>query len=434
MGFLGKMFGSKEKKAETIETTLELLPTLIEKNFEARKETLEMNTAKKMSEIKYLHAKSLKLLEDVKSKDLQAKENQRLNKAAFTSKQQIEKQLEKLLVKMDPTDRGNTLEDIKAFSGEGNALLMNEIMSFRKNIIYTSVYLKDEMRVLGEALQGMLNNFLELTKLVNSESEMFEFEKIKEKIKEVQTVDIEFKKIDDSILEIVSLIASKEKEIIVAEHKKVKTQKGEGMEELKKIEAEKSLIASQKQELKSEVASLIATIDRPLQRFSSLVSSKRWVIDKEKQDILEGMITNPMLALKKDPSGEKFKEILQEIVKAITDGQIELKDREKEKRLGALNELLTFNFFEKVFWKLNEIQKRQTEIDGKLKENMVQKEINEEEDQIKNLSREKEELFDKKRQLESMKNETSEKIRKENDQILAFSEKMLGQKIIIKSG
>jgi len=434
MGFFGKVFGSKEKKAETLETTLELLPTLIEKNFEARKETLEMTTAKKMSEIKYLHAKSLKLLEDVKSKDLEAKDNQRLNKAAFTSKQQIEKQLEKLLIKMNPTDRGNTLEDIKAFSGEGNAILMSEIMSFRKNIVYTSVYLKDEMKALGEALQGMLNNFSDLAKLVENESEMFEFEKIRETIKNVQLVDLEIKKNGEDILTINKLIEEKENEIVLGQKKKAETQKGKGMIELQKLEEEKSVIAAQKQELKSEVSSLLTTIDRPLQRFSSLVSSKRWVIDKEKQDILEGMISDPMLALKKDPSGEKFKEILQEIVKAINDGQIDLKDREKEKRLNALQELLTFNFFEKVFWKLNEIQKKQTELDGKLKENLVGKELNEDEEHIKNLQREKEELLDKKRILTNTKNEISERLRKENEQIIAFSEKLLGQKIILKSG
>jgi len=433
MGFLNKLFGSKEKKIKTLETNLELLPTLIEKNFEARKEELELTTAKKMSEIKYLHAKSLKLLQDVKSKDLEAKENQRLNKAAFTSKKQIEKQLEKLLIKMDPTDRGSTLEDVKAFSGEGNSILMNEIMSFRKNIVYTSVYLKDEMKALGEALQGMLNNFSELNKLIANENEMFEFEKIKGKIKDVQTAELELKKADADVLKLKTLIETKEKEIIIEQKKKAETQKGEGMVGLKKLEEEKARLASQKQALKSEVSSLLTTIDRPLQRFSSLVSSKRWVIDKEKQGILDGMMTNPLLTLKKDPSGEKFKAILQEIVKAINDGQIELKDREKEKRLNALNELLTFNFFERVFWKLNEIQKTQTELDGKLKENLVQKEIMEEEDQIKSLEREREELKDTQRQLENVKSEISERMRKENEQIIAFSEKLLGQKIILKS-
>ncbi|MBT4870680.1 MAG: hypothetical protein HON47_03845 [Candidatus Diapherotrites archaeon] len=433
MGFLGKVFGSKEKKEETIETTLELLPTIIEKNFDARKKELEMNTAKKMSEIKFLHIKSLKLLEDIKSKDLEEKENQRFNKAAFTSKKQIEKQLEKLLIKMDPADRGNTLEDVKAFSGEGNAILVNEIMSFRKNIAYTSAYMKDEMKSLGESLQGMLNNFTELAKLLDNESEMFNFEKVKEKILDVQRVGNEIERLNKEIDEIDILIVSKEKEITSVEEKKKETQKGEGMLLLEKLEEEKASLASQKQKLKSEVSSLLSTIDRPLQRFNSLVSSGRWVIDKEKQEILNGMLTNPMLALKKDPSGEKFKEILQEVVKAINDEKIELKEREKEKRLNALNELLTFNFFEKVFWKLNEIQKKQSELEAKLKENTAQKELALEENKIKHAKKTNEELIEKKGKIKREKNELIEQTRKDNDEIITFSEQTLGKKIIIKS-
>ena len=433
MGFLDKIFGSKNKTPETIETTLELLPTLIEKNFEAKKQELEMTTAKKISEIKYLHAKSLKFLQDIKTKDLEEKENKRLNKAAFTSKQQIEKQLEKLLLKMDPTDRGNTLEDVKAYSGEGNALLTTEIMSFRKNIAYTSIYLKDEMKALGEALQGMLTNFSGLAKLIENEREMFEFEKVKGKITSMRSQDEETKKYDEEIKKINENVTSKEKEIKTKEENLQKTKRGEGMGELKKLEGTKATLAQEKQKLKSEVSSLLSTIDRPLQRFNSLVSSGRWVIDKEKQDILSGMLTNPMLALKKDPSGEKFKEILSEVVKAIKEGQIELKEREREKRLNALNELLTFNFFEKVFWKLNDIQKKHVDLDALLKANTIQKEINNEEESIKQINREKMDLLDKIRKIERDKLENSEKIRKENIEIIAFSEKILGKKLIIKS-
>jgi len=432
MGFLGKVFGSKEKKSEPLQTTLELLPTILEKDFEARKQTLEMSTAKKMSEIKYLHSKSLKLLEDIKTKELEEKENKRFNKAAFTSKKQIEKQLEKLLIKMDPTNRGGTLEDVKAFTGEGNAILINEITSFRKNITYTSIYLKDEMKTLGEALQGMLNNFQGLQKMLNDESEMFEFEKVKEKTLHAQGATSEVDRINNEITAVDSMIKEKEKDILNTKGKRDETTKGEGMVGLQKLEKEKSSLATQKQELKSEISSLLATIDRPLQRFNSLVSSGRWILGKEKQAILEGMLTNPLLALKKDPRGEKFKEILEEVVKAIQDRKIELKDREKEKRLNALNELLTFNFFEKVFWKLNDIQKKQTTLEGKLTENTVQKELATEENNIKTLGKEKDHLSEKKRTLEREKNEFGEKLRKEHEEIIAFSEKLLGKKIIIK--
>ena len=431
MGFLNKVFGSKEKKPETIETTLELLPTLIEKNFEVRKKELEMDSAKNISEIKYLHSKSLKLLEDIKKQEIEEKGNKRFNKAADTSKKQIEKQLEKLLLKMDPSDRGNTLEDVKSYSGEGNSLLVSEIMTFRKNIAYTSAYLKDEMKALGEALQGLLNNFSALQQMLDKEKEMFEFEKIKEKINTFSSSELE--NISNKIKDIENNIKEKDEMLKEAQEKKKNIISGDGMVGLAKLEADKASLATQKQELKTEVSSLMSTIDRPLQRFSSLVASGRWVLDKESQDILNGMITNPMLALKKDPSGEKFKSILGEVVKAIEDEKIELKDREKEKRLGALTEMLTFNFFEKVFWKLNDIQKKQSELEHQLKENTTQKELETEENTINTLQREKEELLEKKRLLEKEKSEINQKSREETQKIIDFSEKILGKKVIIKN-
>ena len=270
MGFLG-LFGKKEKTPTTIETTLELLPTLIEKNFQAKKQELEMATTKKISEIKYLHSKSLKLLQDIKSQDIEEKGNKRFNKAAFTSKQQIEKQLEKLLLKMNPVDRGNTLEDVKAFSGEGNAILVNEIMSFRKNIIYTSAYLKDEMKALGEALQGMLNNFSELEKLLADGHEIFEFEKIKEKINSSKSEDIKLVELNQKVKNLEEEITKKESEIQTQKENLEKILNGDTANGLKKLEEEKSALVSEKQKLKLEVSSLLSTVDRPLQRFNSLV-------------------------------------------------------------------------------------------------------------------------------------------------------------------
>jgi len=247
MGFFGKVFGPKEKKVETIETTLDLLPTLIEKDFEAKRKELEIVVAKKIAEIKYLHSKSLKLLEDITKKEIEEKENKRMNKAAFTSKKQIEKQLEKILTKIDPTNRGNNLDDIKALVGEGNSVLSNEIMAFRKNIVYTSVYLKDEMKALGEALQGMFTNFRELQKEIENVKEMFEFENIKNKINALNSLEIEKEKKQNEASEIKKLVEQKEKDITQSKKSLAELTRGKGAEELATIEKEKTQLAFEKQ-------------------------------------------------------------------------------------------------------------------------------------------------------------------------------------------
>jgi peptidoglycan hydrolase CwlO-like protein len=47
-------------------------------------------------------------------------------------------------------------------------------------------------------------------------------------------------------------------------------------------------------------------------------------------------------------------------------GAIELKEREKEKKMGAVEELLNFNFFSSVFWKINELDSELQSIEKKL--------------------------------------------------------------------
>jgi hypothetical protein len=427
MGFFNKIFG--DKKEEVIETNLELLPTIIEKDFSAREKELELVSAKKISEIKYLHSKSVKLLLDIKEKELTEKDNKRFNKAALTSKAQIEKQLEKLLEKINPTDRGNTLADVKAYAGEGHALLVNEIMAFRKNIAYTSAYLKDEMRELGETIQGMLTNFQDLNKAIEKEKEMFDFEKTKQKIKEILTMQSQIEEMTSQKEKLEKEKKEKEKEHIELAKKLSDFENGPKMQKIKELEGKKSSLGAQKQALKTEIASLLATIDRPLQRFQSLVASGRWKISKEHENVLNGFITNPMLGLKSDPGGEKFKEILQEIVKAIEDGKIDLKEKEKEKRMNALNEILTFNFFEQVFWKLNEIQKQQKEVEEGVNTNPAQKELAVLEEEVKEKEKEIEKLVDVIVLNQKKHTLLLENVEKEKEKILQFCEKALNKKI-----
>ena len=40
------------------------------------------------------------------------------------------------------------------------------------------------------------------------------------------------------------------------------------------------------------------------------------------------------------------------------------KDKEKETRLAAIQELINFDFFGKVFWKMNELQKKQIDLNS----------------------------------------------------------------------
>jgi hypothetical protein len=386
MGLLQKLFGGNDGP---VRATPELLRGMIEKDFKLREKELEDFVAKKMAEIKHLNSKSVKLLVDIQKKEIEEERGgARFNKAAVTAKKQVERQLMQLLEKLDPKERGKTLSDARAYSGEGFALMINEINAFRKNIVYTSVFIKEEMKELGNILQEMLDSFHEMNQKFGEYKSVFEFEKfcmmvekIGEERKIIREKEEERKALKKKMEEQNEALKNQETRIEVSLN-------SQGMRGLKAIEEEKNELLAKKQDLRSEVSSLINSIDRPLQRFKSLVSSGRWRIPKEEEEIMDAFIVNPLLALKKDPKAEKFKKVLKEIKKAIEEGEIVLKDKEKEKRLAALEELLAFDFFENVFWKINEAQKRQIEIEKEIEKNPAQKVVENEKERLKEIEKE----------------------------------------------
>jgi hypothetical protein len=433
MGFFGKIFASKEAVPAKIETTIDLLPTLIEKDFSSKIQELEMSTAKNLAELKFTYGKITELIKQISEKELEKKENERFNKAASTSKKQLEKQLTRLMEKISPEKVGNDLSDMRKYVGESYALLLNDVNTFRKSIAYTSVYLKEDMKQLGSSLQEFLNKLKSVQDKMNSNKELFEFENAKKKIQDLITQKKELKEIATKKEDITKKISNSETELQKAQQKNEDLKSGDEVKVLNNLEVEKKKLLDEKQQLKVEISSMLSTIDRPLQRFRALVDSGRWVMRKDEKDLLIAFITNPVLALKKDVNGKRFKEILKEIIKAIEEGKIELKDREKEKRLGALRELINFNFFEKIFWRLNEIQRKLIETEHKIKESIGQKMLLAEEEKEHGIAKEIEALKEEIDDLNKKQADLNRRIEKEETIVLNFGEKVLNKKIILKA-
>ncbi len=433
MGFFGKVFGQKQVEKGVLKTTLDLLPTLIEEDFSSRIKNIEMENAKEIAEIKFLHGKIIALVNEISGIELERKENERFNKAAATAKKQVEKQLLRLMEKISPENVGSDLSEIRKYVGESYSLLLNEVNSFRKSLAYTSVYLKEEMKQLGGLLQEFLNKLKEVHDKLEKESELFEFENAKERIELLRVNKKELLELTKEKTEVQEKINSEENELTKGNEKRDTLSKGNEIKELNALEIEKKTMLDEKQQLRVEVSSMLSTIDRPLQRFKALVDSGRWVLDRERKELLDAFIVNPMLALKKDVNGKAFKEILKEIVKAINDSKIELKDREKEKRLDALGELINFNFFEKIFWKLNEIQRKQMEIDHKIKESVGQKLLVAEEEKGAAIQKEINALKEEIVSITNKERVLNEQVLAEEKYVLSFGEKVLGRPIVLEN-
>lgn len=429
MGFLSKIFGNK--KQGEIKSNLETLPKLLEKNFNVKNNELEVFSAKKISELKFLYQKSNALLKKIKESDLEKKENERFNKAANTAKKQMQKQIEKILERIDPSKTSSELRSVYAYSKESFVFLFNEINSYRKSIAYTSVYLKDEMKELGSTLGEILKEFEEINKEFEKENDIFEFENLKEEIKNVQNINQEINKLNDNknnYEEDLKKIKENKKE---TENNLEKVKDSDNSKLLKKFEEEKSELLNKKQSLKIELTSMISTVDKPLNKYLILAKGGREKITKEEIDLLELFLTNPIYALKKDLKGESIKSILTKVLGAIEDEKIDLKEKEKEKRIDALRELISFDFFGNIFWKINQIQKEINEIEENLKSNSTVKDIKDLDEKISNLEKE---IKEKNNEIEIAKKEVTNKneiLDEKLNKITKFSEKILNKKVIL---
>ncbi len=137
---------------------------------------------------------------------------------------------------------------------------------------------------------------------------------------------------------------------------------------------------------------MFSNIERPLKKFNNLAESQSVSFPKSQKELLELYLNNPFSALKKDVKAEELKEILKSVKKAIEENAIEMDEREKEKRLNALGELISFDFFENVFWKMNQIDVQINEVEQNLILKNVSRKLSESENEIRKIERE---LFEK---------------------------------------
>jgi hypothetical protein len=227
-------------------------------------------------------------------------------------------------------------------------------------------------------------------------------------------------------------IAAMEKRLVEKKEGLEKKKSGKELVQLRELESALNELMVSKQELKTEISALILNVDRPLQRFNQLVESGRWVLPSKEKEILGLFLTNPVLALKSDPKAELFKKVLAEVIKAIEDNSVELKEKEKEKRLEALQEIINFDFFGKVFWRMNELQRKQDELNKEISKSDAKKEL---EKMITEIGAgEKEILGEKELLLESDRKLGAAQIELEREIAVVknFAEKSLNKLIVLE--
>ena len=248
------------------------------------------------------------------------------------------------------------------------AVLAKEIIDLRKSISYTGLVLKDEMKELGSTFEEIEKTLGEADSILRK-TRVDEIETIRESIGAVAGKISEAKTLDDKIKEAEEDVKRLEEEEKGELSSAGKLRESAEMKEMDEQLGKKSEASRRKQELKGKLIEKLGTVEKPMQRFSQMVESRKHLVDKELEDILRLYMTNPFIAIKRDPKGGELKKILQEVRQLVEKGSITLKDdREKEKKLEALDGLLEYNFFDEIFWEMNkadvELNKADKELSG----------------------------------------------------------------------
>jgi hypothetical protein len=371
MGLLGKIFGPSKPKE--VELSFEEVPGFVEKNLNGKHPELEAAIASVFSEIKHLLREVGTLLKELEAQPLDC-ENIKLKKIVKTSRGQAVSRIGSLIERLQPPATTDIIL-VKQYCGEAKKLLHSEITHGGKSIAYTGIYLKEAMKNLGKSLSELSKAFSSLEKKIEEFSQLFleqdlkqQLSLIDEKKEAVFSIEAELEKAEKSL----EAGRTNSKKLLLELNG---FKESSEFKKLDSLHEEKASLLREKQEAKTELVSLISSIDRPLKRLSRSVASGRYVLPRALVPILNQLEQNPLQLFKLDPEGELVKTLLIELRKAIESGAVELKDKEREKKLDAIKEHLAFNFFSRVFRKFKEIDLKLQEVEKATRNNSVSSDL-----------------------------------------------------------
>ncbi len=331
MGIFGNIFGKKEP--EQIELELGQTRELLEKEASARKKNLLEEAAKIFSEIRHLLKETKSMLESLGVAESSGKSG-RLDRIVSTAKTNALKQLFPLLKKLNPPNTENP-EELRTYCLE-SIQAMQQAGHFGKNVAYAGISFKEEMKNIGENLKQVNASFHKLKDFFDKNSAVFAEEKLKELLSLIETNEKTSAKETESIT-----LLEKSREDFALKKTRLESElndlkQGPEFKEIASLNERKAELLRNKQNAKTEILDIFAKIEKPLHRLDKAVKARKILLPEKQASFLNKLLLNPVNALKLDPKAETLKSVLLETKTSIDSGLIELKPKEKEKKLAVI--------------------------------------------------------------------------------------------------
>lgn len=346
LSFLERIFGKKEEAEEQVLSkqvfSIEDAENFLSMNFDEKSQTFKEDASKIYEEMQPVVVNMKKSLDDLVKANFNGQVDSELfqnviaHRKSFVQKMEI--MIEKIKKPMQ-SDLNSILEFNKSISSAISETDTKTVKDYHfLKILFEREAKKtfENFKILNKAsnnFESLINNNKEnLFSIRNAQSEL---QSIKEETGNLNQIEEHLKTLNTKLSDLKSEYDSLKEDLEKFNNDKDWLHFNKLLEK-KKITEEK--ISS----LKSQILQDLYVINKPLRKFKNLVDKGVEKIEDEK--ILKKCIDSTLDALIEEKNPEKIRLILEMVQKNISEGRIELKD--KEKTMFEIKRILNNNLFE----------------------------------------------------------------------------------------
>lgn len=327
MSFLSRIFGKKEEK---VELSMKQLPKWVEKRASTRLENINNDIEKHLSRISDYIPKTNEALDKLANAELQnpkmitrAKQIMAGNREAYVKKVN-------LFLEMVSVPEKITISSIRMYLDDYDRAIKELTKSSARSYYVVAEFFGNEVGAVARIIKDIDNVMKKIEEIVNDNEEAIsKILSTKTALSDIQTGK---QRVTELKCEIVSLDEEKaniNKEVKQVESRMSSLKKSKGYSDYNALLKSEQQMQEELQNVKHNMLSQMAVLDRALRKYSKVTLQEKLVIS---------YLEKPLKSIL-DDNDLKLVGVLNQLKSAIESGEVELKDKKKEKSLAQIGKL-----------------------------------------------------------------------------------------------
>jgi len=410
---LERIFGKKEETREQVFNkqvfSIEDAENFLSTNFDERFQTFKEDASKIYEEMQPVMVNMQKSLENLVRVDFKEQVDSELLQNVIAHKKSFVQKMEIMIEKIKKPMQSD-LDSILEFNKYISSAISETNMKTVKDYHFLKILFEKEAQKTFENFKILSNKSDNFETLINSNKEnLFS---IRNAQKDLQSIKEETRNLNqiEGLLKTFNIKLSdlKSKHDSLKEDLK-KFKDGKDWIHFNNLLEKKKIMEEKVSNLKSQIPQNTSQINKPLRKFKNLVDNGIVKIQNEK--ILKKYVESTLDALIEEKNPKTIRLILEMVQKNISEGKIELKD--KEKTMIEINRILDDNLFENFLKKylllMEDLEKLEEDITAHRASNIKNKMESQIEDVKRDIEMIRLEIEKVKKQIEKTKNSIKER-------------------------